>query len=370
MAELVRGGLFVSGFPPDSGDHIGLEIDGELSEFCVYRVHDGFHCEEIREANPRRLRHSEEELTMHMLVRTSFYELVAKDLGITGQVIELGHGIWELGRKRLPGRDASKVIYIEDGVPASALELILMRDPFMTLCLLHRGKSPMHDWHSDKTLFRGVIEVRDGRYASDVFEDLSESQQESSSAARIELEELPPKLWICGEEFKLPISPEGIPTDGCRYLAYLFDHGDKPITCWDLYLAIRPEEKEKIGGPGWSDEVLDESARLEFRARLKEARAELREAELDPSMPAEELEESRDKVHELEEQAAKLFGKGGRSRQIVEGDRGKARQRVRKALKLVIEKVKSQDDTTGAALAEALGEGDLVTFRPPPDWRL
>jgi len=44
--------------------------------------------------------------------------------------------------------------------------------------------------------------------------------------------------------------------------------------------------------------------------------------------------------------------------------------RVRKALKLVIEKVKSQDAATGAALAEALGEGDLVTFRPPPDWRL
>jgi len=38
---------------------------------------------------------------------------------------------------------------------------------------------------------------------------------------------------------------------------------------------------------------------------------------------------------------------------------------LRKALKLVIEKVKSQDDATGAALAEALGEGDLFKFRPP-----
>lgn len=190
MAELVRGGLFVRGFPPDSGDHIGLEIDGEVSEFCIYRVRDKFHCEEIREANPRHLRYSEDDLTMHTLVRTRFYEFVAKDLGITGQVIELGNGIWELGRKRLPGRDSSKVIFIEAGVPAAALELTLMRDPFMTLCLLHHGKSPMHDWHSDKTLFRGVIEVRDGRYASDVFEDLSESQQESSSAARVELEAL------------------------------------------------------------------------------------------------------------------------------------------------------------------------------------
>jgi hypothetical protein len=179
MAEMVRGGLFVPGFPPDSGDHIGLEIDGEISEFCVYRVRGEFHCEEIREANPRRLRHTEDDLTMHTLVRTRFYEFVATDLGITGQVIELGNGIWELGRKRLQGRDNSKVIFIEVGVPATALELTLMRDPFMTLCLLHHGKSPTHDWHSDKTLVRGVIEVRDGRYASDVFEDLSASQKSS-----------------------------------------------------------------------------------------------------------------------------------------------------------------------------------------------
>lgn len=103
---------------------------------------------------------------------------------------------------------------------------------------------------------------------------------------------------------------------------------------------------------------------------MKEAQADLREAESDPSIPAKELEEAHEKVHELQEQASKLFGKGGRSRQIVEGDRGKARQRVRKALKLVIDKVKNQDAATGAALAEALGDGDLVTFRPPPDWRL
>jgi hypothetical protein len=209
---------------------------------------------------------------MHTLSRARFYECVAKDLGVTGQVIDLGHGIWELGRKRLPGRDSSKVIFIEAGVPTAVLELTLMRDPFMTLCLLHHGKPPMHDWHSDKTLFRGVIEVRDGRYASDVLEDLSASQRESSSATRIELEELPPKLWICGEEFNLPISPEGIPTDRCRYLAYLFNHGDKPITCWDLYFALRPEEKEKIGGPGWSDEIIDEQGKLDFKNNCKRRR--------------------------------------------------------------------------------------------------
>lgn len=225
MAEMVRGGLFVRGFPPDNADHLGLEIDGEISEFCVYRVRGEFHCEEVRDANPRHLRYSEEELTMHTLSRARFYECVAKDLGVTGQVIDLGHGIWELGRKRLPGRDSSKVIFIEDGVPAAVLELALMRDEFTVFCLLHHEKPPMHDWHADKTLVSGVIEVRDGRYSSDVFEDLSASQRESSAETHIELEEQPPKLWICGEEFLLPTSFEGIPTDGCRYLAYLFDQG-------------------------------------------------------------------------------------------------------------------------------------------------
>jgi hypothetical protein len=179
MTEMVRNGLFVRGFPPDNADHLGLEIDGEMSEFCVYRVRGEFHCEEVREANPRRLRYSEEELTMHTLSRAKFYECVAKDLGVTGQVIDLGHGIWELGRKRLPGRDTSKVIFIEDGVPTAVLELTLMRDDFPVFCLLHHEKPPMHDWHPDKTLFRGVIEVRDGRYASDVFEDLSASLKSS-----------------------------------------------------------------------------------------------------------------------------------------------------------------------------------------------
>jgi hypothetical protein len=48
MTVMVKGGLFTAGFPPDSGDHIGLEIDGDLSEFCVYRVRGEFHCEEIQ----------------------------------------------------------------------------------------------------------------------------------------------------------------------------------------------------------------------------------------------------------------------------------------------------------------------------------
>jgi hypothetical protein len=176
MAKMVRDGLFVRGFPPESGDHIGLEIDGELSEFCVYRVHDVFHCEETREANPRQLRHSEDELTMHTLARKKFYEIMAADIGVTGQVMEVENGIWELGRKASQAHENSKVIFIEQGVPGPLLELTLMRDPSEVIFLLQYETPPTHDWHCGKTLFRGVIEVRAELFASDAFKDSSPSQ--------------------------------------------------------------------------------------------------------------------------------------------------------------------------------------------------
>jgi hypothetical protein len=104
---------------------------------------------------------------------------------------------------------------------------------------------------------------------------------------------------------------------------------------------------------------------------LEKAQEELAEAESDPTMPLNELELAQGKVQGLEEQVAKLLNKkSGKSRQIVEGDRGKARQRVRKALKLVTKSVARQHQSLGTALAEALGDGKSIIFRPPPDWGL
>jgi hypothetical protein len=369
MAEMVRGGLFVPGFPPDNGDHIGLEIDGEVSEFCVYRVRDEFHCEEVREANPRRLRHSEEEITMHTLVRKSFYEFVAEDLGITGRVIELGHGIWELGRKRLPGRDSSKVIFIEAGVPAAALELTLMRDSFTVLCLLHHGKSPMHDWHSDKTLVSGVIEVRDGRYASDVFEDLFASQSESSADTRIELDEYPPKLWICGEEFKLP-GDRGRPTLGVLYLAHLFENPRSPISCWDVERLVNPKLKELASLTFGADPRMDKDAQRALDESIKQASISLEEAKKDPGAAQFEIDEAQSELDRLLEQKQADTGKGGKSRLLGDTDKEKARRRVRKALDAVVAFVAKQNPVIREPLREAVGEGAEIYFNPPPDWEL
>jgi hypothetical protein len=369
MAEMVRGGLFLPGFPPDNGDHIGLEIDGEVSAFCVYRVRDEFHCEEVREANPRRLRHSEEEITMHTLVRKSFYEFVAEDLGITGRVIELGHGIWELGRKRLPGRDSSKVIFIEAGVPAAALELTLMRDSFTVLCLLHHGKSPMHDWHSDKTLVRGVIEVRDGRYASDVFEDLFASQSESSADTRIELDEYPPKLWICGEEFKLP-GDRGRPTLGVLYLAHLFENPRSPISCWDVERVVNPKLKELASLTFGADPRMDKDAQRALDESIKQASISLEEAKKDPGAAQFEIDEAQSELDRLLEQKQADTGKGGKSRLLGDTDKEKARRRVRKALDAVVAFVAKQNPVIREPLREAVGEGAEIYFNPPPDWEL
>ena len=63
----------------------------------------------------------------------------------------------------------------------------------------------------------------------------------------------------------------------------------------------------------------------------------------------------------------KLLNKSGRSRQIAEGDRGKARQRVRKALDVVIAKVRDQDASIGEDLDNSLGKGGVIFFRPPQE---
>ena len=66
----------------------------------------------------------------------------------------------------------------------------------------------------------------------------------------------------------------------------------------------------------------------------------------------------------------KLLNKSSRSRQIAEGDRGKARQRVRKAIDVVTAKVRDQDAAIGEDLDHSLGKGGVILFRPPQEWGL
>jgi len=370
MAELVRSRVFERGFPPENGDALVLDIAGEAVDFEVFPTSAGFLCYEIREANPRTLRLSEDDLRLNTLRRETFYSIMAKDLEVSGQIMELGRGIWELGRKSLPGRDRSKVFFIERGVREADLIVCLMRDGYNAHCLLFHGDLPRSLEIPGKTTALALIEVRDGRFASEVFEDLAASQKPTATETGIYLEQSPPKLWICGDEFTLPTSSEDVPTDGCKYLAYLLDHPLKEISCWDLYGQAHPLLQGEIGHAVWTDDLLDQKAKQEFLRELRDARAELHEVEDDESVPEDERAAMREKVASLLEQQGKVLGIKGRSRQITSGDHTNARQNVRKALKVVIDHVQKQNDAVGIALMAALGKGDPVKFIPPPEWEI
>ena len=337
-------------------------------DFDVFPVSGGFLCHEIREANPRMLRLSEDDLRLNTLRREAFYSIMAKDLEVLGHVLELGRGIWELGRKSLPGRDRSKVIFIERDVRESDLVLCLMRDGYNVHSLLFHGDLPRTLEIPGKTTALALVDVQDGRFVSDVFEDLAASQKPTSAETGIDLVQSPPKLWICGDEFTLPTSSEGVPTDGCKYLACLLDHPLKPISCWDLYGEAHPLLQGEIGHAVWTDDILDQKAKQEFLRELRDARAELHEVEDDESVPEDEKAAMREKVASLLEQQGKVLGIKGRSRQITSGDHTNARQNVRKALKVVIDHVQKQNEAVGIALITALGKGDPVKFLPPPEW--
>jgi len=367
MAQLARDGVFERGFPPETGDFIVLDIDGESSDFGVHPVRGELVCYENREANPRTLRFSVEKLTLHTLRRTAFYALMARDLGISGQVTELQRGIWELGRKSLPGRDRSKVIFIERGVRETDLATCLMRDNFNTLCLLSHGAPPRPLDVPGKLIVPGRLEVVGGRFVSEIFEDLAASQPAGAVETGIDLEESPPKLWICGQEFRLP-DDRGRPTLGVLYLAALFDRPRESISCWDLERLGKPRLETTVTTTMGSDQRLDERATRELNKQISEAEAELAEIEGDPNATELEIRDVARLLDRLRSQKKQDTGLQGKSKLLGSSDKDKARGRVRKAIAAAISFVGQQSPEIAKTLETSIGEGREIYFNPPPDW--
>ncbi len=369
MAQLAGDGVFERGFPPEIGDFIVLDIDGESSDFGVHPVRGELVCYENREANPRTLRFSVEELTLHTLRRKTFYTLMARDLDISGQVTELHRGIWELGRKSLPGRDRSKVLFVERGIREADLILCLMRDGYNTHCLLYHGELPRQLEIPGKTTVQAMLEVRDGHFVSEIFEDLAASQKATAAETRIGLEESPPKLWICGQEFRLP-DDRGRPTLGVLYLAALFDCPREPISCWDLERSAKPKLETTVSAAMGSDRRLDERAAQDLNQKIREAEAELAEIEGDPNATELEIRDVARLLERLRSQKKQDTGLKGQSKLLGSSDQDKARSRVRKAIAAVIRFVGQQSPEIAKALETAIGEGKEICFNPPADWEI
>jgi hypothetical protein len=369
MEELARSGVFERGFPPETGDSIVLDIDGESSDFGVHPVRGELVCYENREANPRTLRFSVEELTLHTLRRKTFYTLMAKDLGISGQVTELHRGIWELGRKSLPRRGRSKVLFIERGVGETSLATCLKRDNFNTHCLLFHDEIPRQLDIPGKLIVPGQLEVNDGRFVSEVFEDLVASQPAGAAETGIDLDVLPPELLICGEKFTLPVD-RGKPTIGSRYWSFLLEHPREAISCWDIERAVKPELKVTVATAMGADFRLDERAARELDEKIREAKIELEEARKDVHASPVEIEELQDELDQLLDRKKADTARQGSSRLLGDNDKDKARRRVRKALDAVSAFVGKQSAEVGATMADSIGEGTEIYFNPPPAWKI
>jgi len=87
-------------------------------------------------------------------------------------------------------------------------------------------------------------------------------------------------------------------------------------------------------------------------------------------LPESEKQRLRAELDKLLQQKGKLLNLSGKSRPMTGGDAIKARQKVRNALQVVLRAIEGQDAGVGGQLGEALGEGDPVTFRPPPEWNV
>ena len=397
MAELARGGVFERGFPPETGDFIVLDIDGESSDFGVHPVRGELVCYENREANPRTLRFSVEELTLHTLRRTAFYTLMAGDLGVAGPVVRLDRGIWELGRKNIRGQGRAKIMFVEQGVGANDLVACLVRHGFKTNCLLYHGKPPAQINVPEKDVVVSSVLVTEGLFVTDVFEDVAASRPESNPETGVDLDSTPQKLVICGEDFLMPLH-KGTPLIGLKYFAVLFDRARECIPVWDLFVAAKPglsapgadgsneegeedptdtdevntgikrSDKRPITRPGWEDVRMDSGTRKIVGQDLAKKRKRLESLAKQGVQTGSEVRNLKKEISELKNYLDAGQGVGGRKRAIKHGDRDKARDSVRGGIGVVIQHVAKQNPARAEELKNSLDLGYDVMFKPPPEW--
>ena len=371
LRELIDLGVFRLGLLPEDGAELLLEGEGgKPGWFNVLPKGASFACYENTDVAPRTMTVGGEELRFCHLNRTGFYALVAEELGCRPHVQELSRGIWCLGKKAIPGRGNAFVLVGEPGVRAADIAITLAGLQYKVYVLLSPQEPINEPPQGERTLICGGLAIHraDGTFRSSALEDMADLELPHPCAPHIDCGGPVPKLVVGSTEVALLVQ-QGAPTDGVRYLEHLMDHPDTPHSCWDLYCHLRPALKDEVDGPEWNDPALDDQARRELAETLRAKRAELHEAEDDPSIPEDEVRSLRSDVEDLEQRWRKDVGLGGRSRTIKPGDRELLRQKVRKALGKVIAHVRQRHPQIGDQLAGALGKGDPVTFNTPPDWR-
>jgi hypothetical protein len=179
MMKLVDAKIFKPAEPLDDLPEIlNLDITGEFECHLVNQVGDKIQCtrdgtiwhqtngkfwETVYEFTIK-------EFSAHQLVKEKFYAVMAEDLGISGQIISVSQGIWELGRWSSADTTA-KVLFVEAGVNDAELRLLLHTDPFNVICVLHHGAISLYPKVEEKAIACGCVEVVNGRMETQTFMD-------------------------------------------------------------------------------------------------------------------------------------------------------------------------------------------------------
>jgi len=169
---------------------------------------------------------------------------------------------------------------------------------------------------------------------------------------------------------------------GLHYVAYLLAHPGQRIHVHDLIEAVEgsaahrridaeSEDLEivpEIDGPR---PTLDPRARSEYRARLRDVRAELDEAERMNDLGR--CERLRTEIEIVGEELTGSLGLGGRAR-AGGGSAERARGPVRKNIRSVVEKIRQAHPALGRHLAAVISTGYFCVYQPEPgqpiSWQL
>ena len=174
-------------------------------------------------------------------------------------------------------------------------------------------------------------------------------------------------------------------TKGLGYLSYLLRHPAAEFHVLDLAggIASRGEEDETsqsahglarwdenlekagvhIASLGDAGEMLDEQAKVAYRRRLSDLRAELEEAkELGSVERTEQVEEE---IDALTRELSRAVGLGGRNRRAASASE-RARQTITKSIKSVLERIAQSDATLADLFSRCIKTGTFCSYQPDP----
>jgi tetratricopeptide (TPR) repeat protein len=162
------------------------------------------------------------------------------------------------------------------------------------------------------------------------------------------------EIWVCAfgdKTFNLK------DTKGVQLLARLVAEPGKAVHALDL-TGARADDTIDLGDAG---EILDDTARTQYRRRIEELRAEIDEAEgfNDPGRAAR----ARDELEVITAELSRAFGLGGRKRRSGSAAE-RARVNVQRRLRDAVKRIAEQSPEAGKHLDWALKTGMYCTYDP------